>query len=243
MLSALFAGGGWIHMALLSSLFTIFAALILPLGAGIWLAARKKGYLKPVLLGVLTFSLFQGVRLWLNYFVLAPMPSMTLLSMSSPVLYFLFFGATAGLFEEGGRWLVMSLFMKDRHRMSDGIAFGVGHGGIEAILFAGISALALLILNDNSMTPPQIFASGIERIFAMTAQIALSVMVLKSVALKKPLWLLLAFVLHTIVDAGLVLQVYGASDFMMEAYVGIFAVIMLVFLMIQHKKYKGAEIQ
>lgn len=230
-------------MALAGIIFTILAALVLPVGAGIWLSMRKKGYLKPVLLGVLTFSLFQGVRLSLNYFVLTPMPAMTLLSLSSPVLYYLFFGATAGLFEEGGRWIVMSLFMKKRHRLNDGIAFGIGHGGIEAVLFAGINAVVLLILNDSSINPLQVFASGIERIFAMTVQIGFSVMVLKSVVMKKPSWLLLAFVLHTILDAGLVLQVYGVSDLLIEAYVGVFAVIMLVFLAIQHQKYKGAEIR
>ncbi len=226
----------------LSSLFTFIAAFILPVGVGVWLAAKKKGYLKPILLGVLTFSLFQGIRLTLNTLVLEPMPSMTLLSLTNPVLYYLFFGATAALFEEGGRWIVMKLFMKDRQRFNDGIAFGIGHGGIEAILFAGLSALAILILNTSPVTAGNMFAGGIERIFAMTCQIAFSVMVLKSVKFKKPLWLLLAFILHTILDAGLVITVYGASVLLIEAYVGLFALISLGFLIYQHKKYEGGDI-
>lgn len=228
-------------MIILSSLFSFLAAFVLPVGAAVWLAAKKKGYLKPILLGVLTFSLFQGIRLTLNWLVLGPMPSMTLLYMTQPVLYYLFFGATAALFEEGGRWIVMKLFMKDRHRLNDGIAFGIGHGGIEAVLFVGLSSFAILIMNSSPSPAGNVFAGGVERIFAMISQIAFSVMVLKAVRLKKPLWLLLAFVLHSVLDAGLVIGEFGASIFLIEAYAGVFALIMLVFLVIEHKKSKGVD--
>jgi uncharacterized membrane protein YhfC len=68
-------------------------------------------------------------------------------------------------------------------------------------------------------------------------------MVLKAVTLKKPLWLLLAFVLHTVLDAGLVISVYGASTFLVEAYLGVFALILLGFLIFAKKKSKGDETQ
>ena len=230
-------------MLTLSSLFTFIAAFLLPVAAAVWLALKKEGYLRPILLGVFTFVFFQGIRLALNELVINPMPSMSVLSMTNPIAYYLFFGATAGLFEEGGRWIVMTLFLKDRRRFSDGVSFGIGHGGIEAIIFAGMSALFVLITNDPRVTAGNMFAGGVERLFAMTAQIAFSVMVFKAVTLKKPLWLLLAFVLHTILDAGLVIAVYGASTFLIEAYVGVFALIMLAFLIVQHKSFKGDNIQ
>jgi uncharacterized membrane protein YhfC len=230
-------------MLIISSLFTFIAAFLLPVAAAVWMSAKERRHLKPVLLGVLTFVFFQGIRLTLNELVLKPMPSMTLLSVTQPVVYYLFFGATAALFEEGGRWIVMSLFMKDRSRFNDGIAFGIGHGGIEAIIFAGLSALIVLFTNDPRVSAGNMFTGGVERIFAMTAQIAFSVMVLKGVRLKKPLWLLLAFVLHTVLDAGLVISVYGASAFLIEAYAGVFALVMLGFLIVQHKKSKGDDMQ
>lgn len=232
-------------MALFSSLFTIFAALILPVGAAIWLSARKKGYLKPVLLGALTFFVFQIItRIPLLQLVLPDMIWYTIFSTTQPVLYALFLGATAALFEEGGRWLVMRLFMKNRHRLNDGIAFGIGHGGIEAILLVGINAVVLLILNDHSTTPLQMFAGGFERIFTLIIHIALSVMVLKSVVLKKPLWLLLAFVLHTVIDMAAVLLVgAGAALLVIEAVVCVFSLLLLGYTVIEYKKYKGAEIQ
>ena len=197
-------------MITVSSLFTFIAAFILPVGAAVWFSVKKKGYLKPVLLGVATFTFFQGIRLTLNTLVIAPMPSMTLISITKPLLYFTFFGVTAALFEEGGRFIVMRLYMKNRHRLADGIAFGIGHGGIEAVALVGLNAFIMLITKNSVADPGNLFAGGVERILVMIIQIAFSVMVLKAVTLKKPLWLLLAFVLHTVLDAGLVITAYGA---------------------------------
>ena len=61
-------------------------------------------------------------------------------------------------------------------------------------VFSGASA--------DAGSPPLVLAGGAERVFALAAQIGFSVMVMKSVREKKPLWLLLAFVLHTLVDFG-----------------------------------------
>jgi uncharacterized membrane protein YhfC len=151
-------------MLFLSSLFTLIAAFLLPVAAAVWLAMKKEGYLKPLLCGVLTFVFFQGIRLTLNELVVKPMPSMSLLAMTNPIGYYLFFGATAGLFEEGGRWIVMSLFMKNRRRFNDGIAFGIGHGGIEAIIVAGVSALIVVFTNDPRISAGNMFAGGVERL-------------------------------------------------------------------------------
>lgn len=232
-------------MELFSSLFSVFAALALPIGAAIWLAVKKKGYLKPILLGVLTFFVFQvATRIPLLQIGLYKSVWFSLFSMTQPVLYALFLGATAALFEEGGRWIIMTVLMKNKNRLNDGIAFGVGHGGFEAVLLVGINALALLIVNGPSTMPWLTFAGGMERVFAMIIQIALSVMVLKSVVLKRPLWLLLAFVLHTFIDTGAVIMQYaGVSVLLIEAAIGVSAVALLLFVVFEHKKNNGGEIQ
>lgn len=231
-------------MDIVSKLFAIFAALLLPIGAGVWLAVKKKGYLKPVLLGALTFFVFQIITRIPLLQILGDTVWFTIFSTTQPVLYVLFLGGTAALFEEGGRWIVMRLFMKNRHRLNDGIAFGVGHGGIEAVLLVGINAVVFLILNDPSTSPLQTFAGGFERLCTLVIHIAFSVMVLKSVVLKKPLWLLLAFVLHTALDMGYVLlKAAGVSDLALEAVIFVFALLLLGYVFLEHKKYKGAEIQ
>lgn len=43
---------------------------------------------------------------------------------------------TAGPFEETGRLLIMSHLLR-RPRFADGVAFGLGHGGLEAAALVG----------------------------------------------------------------------------------------------------------
>jgi uncharacterized membrane protein YhfC len=152
-----------------SLIFAVVVALILPLVCGLWLALRKNGYLKPLLLGVTTFAVFQGaIRIPLITLVLSETTWYSMFTVTRPLLHAMFLSSTAALFEEGGRWLVMSLFMRNRHRVSDGIAFGVGHGGLEAILLVGFSAAILLVA--GTQTPPvmQPLLGGVERLSAMT---------------------------------------------------------------------------
>ncbi len=228
-------------MELLSGLFTVFASVIVPLAAGVWLALRRKGYIKPVLLGAATFLVFQictRVQL-LNYLNTRAWYSM--FSFSQPALFALFLGATAALFEEGGRWLVMTLFMKDKKRISDGIAFGVGHGGIEAVVFVGIGITAALIIGEE--TPAfETFLAGVERLLTMVLHVAWSVMVLRSVTEKKPVWLLVAFILHTVVDMGAVMLAQsGVSPLWIEAALLPVALAHLIYTVAAYRKFKEVQ--
>ena len=84
---------------------------------------------------------------------------------------------------------------------------------------------------------------GAERVFALAAQIGFSVRVMKSVREKKPLWLLLAFVLHTLVDFGAAYAAGflgdGASVWAIEVCVGLFAAAMLWFVWKEWKREKA----
>ena len=225
-------------MSIISGVFTVAAALLLPIAAGVWLSLKRKGYLKPLLFGVLTFVVFQVLtRIPVLQAVLPRMPWYIVMQAGYPLLYALFLGGTAALFEEGGRYLVMRLFLKNRQRVSDGIAFGIGHGGIEAVLLAGINAL-IILLAGSAIDPGLMFAGGVERISTMVVHVAWSVMVLKSVRENKIGYLLLAFALHTLIDAAAVFlgQYYGVSMLALEIIVGVFALLMLGYTVYEYKK-------
>jgi uncharacterized membrane protein YhfC len=164
-------------------------------------------------------------------------------SMTQPVLYALFLGVTAALFEEGGRWIVMTLFMKNKRRVSDGIAFGVGHGGIEAVVFVGIGFIVALL--SSTPTPPfETMLGGVERLLTMVLHVGWSVMVLRSVVRKKPFWLLLAILLHTAVDMlAVLLAQAGIEPLWIEAAILPFVIGLLVYTVLEYKKTKGGEIQ
>lgn len=70
-------------------------------------------------------------------------------------LYALYGGLAAGVFEETGRYLAMKLCMKKSLNKQNAIMYGVGHGGVEAILIVGInyifSLLMAVLINNGSL--------------------------------------------------------------------------------------------
>jgi uncharacterized membrane protein YhfC len=147
-----------------------------------------------------------------------------------PVAYILYGIFMAGIFEETARFISFNLLKKKYDGIETGLAYGVGHGGIEAVLLAGFSMVNAIITSiiinmgkietiigklqgeileqTNSQiatlatTVPYLFlVSGIERIFAIGVQISLSVIVFYAVYGKNKKWLFpLAILLHAIID-------------------------------------------
>lgn len=144
-------------------------------------------------------------------------------------LYGLYGGLAAGLFEEAGRYIAMSRFMKRRLDLPNALMYGVGHGGIEAILIVGLTSVSNLLtsvlINNGGIetslnlldeatraatvtqlsalwTVPayQFFLGGVERILAIILQISLSVIVYFAVKNGKKGYWLLAVGLHALVD-------------------------------------------
>ena len=65
---------------------------------------------------------------------------------ADPVLLFawvLFSCFTAGLFEETGRYVAFRKLYRAEHSWRSGVMFGLGHGGLEAVLLVGLSLAVL----------------------------------------------------------------------------------------------------
>src|SRR5699024_5551368 len=115
---------------------------------------------------------------------------------------------TAGVFEEAGRYIMMILVLKNYREWRDGLAFGIGHGGMESILILGLSNLTMIIyaMQINAGTFEQLLTNEtvkqalipikeqlitasplmtalgpIERICAIALHIALSILVLYAI--------------------------------------------------------------
>jgi len=238
----------------------------LPIGCILYLLIAKKRAIIPVLVGAAVFVVFQLIiRIPLLQYVLPSMPWYADM-LHRPWLIGIFLGLTAGLFEEGGRYLGYRTLLKNRSRWIDGFAFGVGHGGIEAITLVGLTnisnlALALSINSGQfdqlaaqlpadvanqivsqltALQPLDAYLAGIERIFAFIIQIALSLLVLISVRERK-LWIAgLAVLAHTLVDAPVVILpgVFGANIYQIEMFVAAVAVLALVFIILSRQAFQ-----
>lgn len=257
------------NLSLVFMTISLLICILMPIALIVYFYKREKISLLAVLIGAITFVVSQ---------ILLRIPLITFLNtqewykaLTSNVAFIaIFLGLTAGLFEEAARYIAMRYFMKNRLSWENGLAFGIGHGGIEAILLVGIGILNNIIVSImiNSgvfeslvgaklapevvgqvksilINTPSIdfLAAGYERIMAMVIQIALSILVLYSVKLKKPLYLLLAILLHGVVDSPLVILTSMKLNYwVIELYVTACAALGLAFIVKSYKARKKEKI-
>ena len=141
---------------------------------------------------------------------------------NAPLLYVLYGIATAAIFEETARYVIFRYLQKKRPlTIGDSLAYGLGHGGIEA-LFIGISGLlslfvlAQLVSQGNSpllaklpqatiyyvqkLQAGQIYLLAFERILALAIQVFLTFWVWTAVKDKKLGYFLAALGFHALID-------------------------------------------
>jgi uncharacterized membrane protein YhfC len=196
-----------------------------PLLIGWWLRRRYGVSWRIYLAGGLTFIASQVVHLPLNWALgllggtqgvgVWPLPLMALVG-----------GLTAGVCEEGARWLVLRLSLRKTRGWQQALQFGAGHGGFESIIF-GLLALttvvSMIALQQSGVqawglsgdaaeqataglaafwnapwyTP---VIAGLERLFAIAFHIAMSVLVMRAVMRRQPGYLAVAVLAHTALD-------------------------------------------
>lgn len=198
-------------MSILSILFMFISAvlaILLPTIAAIYLNKKYKASWKAVFIGALIFIVFQPLT---RFQLLKYMRSTYWFSYNmvvNPWIIYLFAGFSAGLFENVGRFIGFKFLLKDKLEWKNGIAYGIGHGGIEAILMAGIPIVAAIISSlatgiVPNQSPVMFLVGGIERVFAMTFHVGASLMVLYGIKNKKYRYLLYAILIHGILDSSI----------------------------------------
>ncbi len=224
--------------------FMVFsAALSIGVPVGLFLVLRRKMGAKavPMLVGAAAFILFALVlESIVHQLVLRPGPTGAIALRSRPVLYMLYGGFMAGLFEESARYVSFLLLRRRYSGLQTALSYGVGHGGIEAVVFGGLGAVSNLALsvmiNTGAVdamkaamppealtafgaqlsaltsTQPFLFAvAGLERMIALTLHIALSVLVFYAATNRRAIWLFpAAIVLHAVADFPAALMQAGA---------------------------------
>lgn len=249
--------------SILCMVITLLISLILPLVIILVLCIKRKIHIIPVLVGAGVFFLFQMILRIPALQIGASLSPEFAEFISTPVLGGLFLGLTAGIFEEFGRYIGYRTLLRRRNAWTDGLAFGLGHGGIEAILLVGLSYVnnliyafiinsgnwgtvsallpaetALQMYNALVYTPSyQFLIGGVERIFAMTIQIALSLLVLYGIRKRRFVYVLLAVFLHLLVDSPVVFLMQKVGIWWTELYVFVCALAALVYIIYSRKAF------
>jgi uncharacterized membrane protein YhfC len=175
-------------------LLTVLAMTALAVVPAILWKHKTKASWKSYFIGFVIFMLFARI--------LEPLLHMVCLIIDSPVsrlinhsaiLYGLYGGLAAGLFEETGRYTAFRWILKNQKRPADAVMYGWGHGGIEILtIIVPVLILALLPNPDPAvqaalpdMTIAYLASALFERILAVSIHVCLSVWVWKAVHKKK----------------------------------------------------------
>jgi uncharacterized membrane protein YhfC len=141
------------------------------------------------------------------------------------VPFLIFSALTAALFEETGRWLGYRYLIRERSRRV-AVMFGLGHGGLEAMLVVGLPFAGLLlawVLAERGSLPPAALATvqrqvarmsfwgaqmaAIERASAIAMHLGLSLIVLQVYTRSSMRWLLLAMAVHFVANLAAVTMI------------------------------------
>lgn len=220
-----------LHPLLVPSFIAAIAFEILfPLLVGFYIRRRYGVRWRFFLYGALIFFLFQMISRVPAVLVVQGLLTPYLQS-SQIALYawYVVLALTAGLFEEGGRYLGYRFLIKNDRTWQVGLMYGAGHGGIESMLLIGGSVLLGLIgiialsTGDPSqlnLSPEQLAVAqqqiaslnwwdpllgAYERFITLFFHIALSVMVLQCFLRGSLKWLWLAILIHALVDLAAIL--------------------------------------
>lgn len=221
----------------------IYLAVIVSIGIPliVFIYACFKKYYIPFLLGVVTFMVSQVLlRIPLLEYLAKNSSDYLLFSATNPILFAIVVGGlSAGIFEEMSRFLVMRFMMKLKE-WKTGFIFGVGHGGIEAVIFVGISAFSLLF-SPTAISYNESYAiAGVERFFAIVLHVGLSIIVLQGVVQKRFRYVLLAVLIHTFVNslAG-ILPFFVPKEslvLVLETTIAVFALLLFCYSLILKRK-------
>jgi len=231
--------------------------VLLPVLLGLFVATRKRISWRFFGIGAVSFILAQVLHIPFNYLVTNRMFGLLDLNSQSATLLLnaVFLGLSAGLFEEGSRYIAYRYWAKDARTYGKGLMMGAGHGGAESILLGILGALNVIVLlgyrsgyfqglvpedqaplvieTINSLVSLPWFETlfgALERVFALCIQLSLSLTVLQVFIRRTLRWLLLAIVWHSLIDAATVLAVGTSGAYVAEAIVGASALISLLII-------------
>ncbi|MCR5826706.1 MAG: YhfC family intramembrane metalloprotease [Oscillospiraceae bacterium] len=204
----------------------------LPLGLLLWWRRTHRAKWTPFFVGALVFVVFALVLepLAHRFFLLGDHAVARAIG-ANPYLYMLYGGLAAGVFEETGRFVAFRFLLTKRRfpERTTAVAYGIGHGGVEALLLhaapyllcavlaiyqsrgnapaalalagGNAEALAALYATLAALTPGAVLLGLLERAGAMLLHVALSCFVFLAARDRtQRAWFPFAIALHAIAD-------------------------------------------
>ena len=246
-------------MLIAAYLLNTLGMIVLPILLVFYLTRKFNLSWKLVFAGALTFIASQVLHIPVVYGLTAFFKSASAPTIPvawTTLFNGVLLGLLAGIFEETARWILFKFFLKDAKTWREGVLVGAGHGGVEALIL-GVLALTSIIsmiamrnadlsklgipADQIELTKQQLaafwsapvyqaFVGFLERVFAISLHVSLSVMVLYSVAYKKPIWFWIALLWHAFVDGITVYLLPMIGVLGVEGVLAVCAIISLIII-------------
>lgn len=215
----------------------VLLMLLPPFVLAVWMVRRWRVSWSLVGIGAITFVGAQILHIPFNTVLLLPwLQGLDIGALSTDwrlLVFALLVGLSSGVFEECGRYLVLRYVSRGARTWREALVFGVGHGGVEAVLLGVlvlISLVQLWILRDPAqvaalpleqagLVQSQVEAfwelpwyaamvGCVERLLAMCFHLSAALLVMQTFRRGQVRWLLLAIGWHAVMNAA---AIYVAS--------------------------------
>lgn len=230
--------------------------LVLPLALAVFLFRRYKVEWGLFGIGALTFIGSQILHIPFNQWTLNPLMANLGLQPANGgidlIVVAILLGLSAGVFEETARYVVYARWLEKARSCKEGLMFGAGHGGTEAMILGVLVLLNLLqmltLQGDNltNLVPPEQLEPvqaavnaywaapwyehllpAVERIAAMTFHLSAALLVMRAFTHRNILWYLTAVLWHTTINAVAVFGVQTWGPLVTEGLIVIGGLISL----------------
>ncbi len=247
--------------SIIGMVFSLVIAFGIPIFLFIFAVKSNLGRPKNVVVGAVTFIISALILERIFHAIVLSVTGNTL--TYNLLLSAIYGGLAAGLFEETGRYIAMKFFMKKSLTKGNSILYGIGHGGIESIIIMGLTGTSniatVVMINTGTIassltgltedmqnqvvsqlslfftTPSYMFyLGGIERISSIALHICLSYIVYRAVKDKSIMKYIQAVLIHSVVDASMVLVAKKIPEYWIEV---ILLVIVAILALIVYRKY------
>lgn len=234
--------------------------IALPVALAWFLVRRLATPASLLLAGALTFLASQALRLPLLQALTAGFASGDLPAPDpayAVVLNIAVLALTAGIFEEGARYVAYRHLIPQARTWNAAVTFGAGHGGMESIVLGllmgaelagmlgqgtpGAAALPGQSPEEQARVAEQVarywstdwyvpLLGALERVLALCFHMAMAVVVLEAVLRRNLLWLAAAIAAHAATNAAGVATLAAYGPVAAEAVIGAIAVAALAVL-------------
>lgn len=247
-------------------IITFVLSVIMPIILIIYGKRKYKIDLKYAFVGIIAFIVStQLLEAPLHHYFLYQNEKTSQI-LTNPIFYMIYAGLMAGIFEESARYISFRWILKKNKSYKNSVAYGIGHGGIEAVLVAGVmyfnNIIAVIQINNRTfdnlinaasgtlkssltLVKTQLInapsytwgIAGIERVCTIIIQIGLSMLIFYSIKERKRIYFFLGILLHAVVD--FVVALYQIGSIKNIAFVEEYLILIAVItLIIIYKKRK-----